>query len=144
VPLESSEVELNRLRVEQRKAREDEVFGGLTLSERIAFNARAKRINELEIDLATIAFAKKSVQSANANQRDQWNKEAETDTPQGEAHQPYRTRENESANPFQDSITKRGTAKCEPEKKAVSKANGAIRGGLLIFQTGRLNLGATP
>jgi hypothetical protein len=114
---EKPEIELKRLRVEQGKARQDEVFGGLTPAERAAFNARTKRINELEIELAAIAFAK-SAQRANANQTAQWNKEAETDTPQGEAHQPYRSRESDSANSYQDSTTKRGNAKGESEKKS--------------------------
>jgi hypothetical protein len=37
-------------------------------------------------------------------QRRRWNKEAETDTPQSEARQPYRTREQDSTNAFTDSL----------------------------------------
>ena len=49
---ETTEFELARLRNQQAKTREDEVFGGLTPAERAAYDLRQDRINELEITLA--------------------------------------------------------------------------------------------
>ncbi len=45
---ESEEAEISRLRKEQTKARHDEVFGGLSLEERAAYDIRQDRIQELE------------------------------------------------------------------------------------------------
>lgn len=45
---ESQEVELSRLRQEQCKTRQDEVFGGLSSVERSAYERREARIHELE------------------------------------------------------------------------------------------------
>ena len=85
--------ELLRLLKEQTKALEDEVFGGLSSAERAEYNRKTKRINELEIEIAATAAARKGPRSARIEQRRQWNKESETDTPQNEASQPYRSRE---------------------------------------------------
>jgi len=49
---EKPEFELARLRDQQTKTREDEVFGGLTRAERSAYEQRQDRINELEITLS--------------------------------------------------------------------------------------------
>ncbi len=96
---ETSNAELLRLFKEQTKALEDEVFGGMSLSERNEYYGRTKRINELEIELAGVEVAKKTSQSAKADHKVQWSKQAETDTPQAEAHQPYRNRERDSLPP---------------------------------------------
>jgi hypothetical protein len=80
---EKPESELTRLRKEQNKTQQDEVFGGLSPAERAEYNGKAQRINELEIALTTSAGAKKSSQSAKA--------ESQIDIPQAEAHQSYRS-----------------------------------------------------
>jgi hypothetical protein len=49
---ETLESELTRLRGEQSKTREDEVFGGLSLAERAAYNTKDHRIHELESKLS--------------------------------------------------------------------------------------------
>ena len=47
---EKPQFELIRLRKEQNKARQDEVFGGLSPAERAEYNGKAERIHELESD----------------------------------------------------------------------------------------------
>lgn len=115
---ENLESELKRLRKEQNKTLEDEVFGGLSPDERVEFNRKTKRINELEIELTASALAKKTSQSSKAEQTRQWNKESETDTPQADAHQPYRSREKDSADAANDSTKRRGKRKNEPDQKS--------------------------
>jgi hypothetical protein len=52
-------------------------------------------------------------------QKRQWNNESETDTPRGEARQPYRTREQDSAKAFTDSLkTGRTNQNTIPKKAA--------------------------
>jgi hypothetical protein len=85
---EKSESELKRLRTEQNKTRQDEVFGGLSPAERAEYEGKSERIHELESEIQASAVAEKRSQSAKAEQKRQWNKEPETDTPQAEAHQP--------------------------------------------------------
>jgi hypothetical protein len=114
---EKPESELARLREEQSKTRQEEVFGGLSLAERAQYNAKAERIHVLERTIQAPAVAKKSSQSAKAKQRRQWREEAETDTPQAEAHQPYRSREKDSADFSKDSKRKRGKAKKQSVEK---------------------------
>jgi hypothetical protein len=46
----TAELELASLRNQQSKARHDEVFGGLSPAERLAYDRRQNRINELELD----------------------------------------------------------------------------------------------
>lgn len=104
---EKPESELKRLRVEQKKAQQDEVFGGLSPAERAAYNEKTNRINELEIELTARALAIKSSQFTKAEQKREWNKESETDTPQAEAHQPYRSRETDSTNASTNSLRKK-------------------------------------
>jgi hypothetical protein len=90
---EALQSELARLRKMQHDAEQLEVFVGMTNAERAEYNARAKRINELEMErLAKAAKAEKR-----GEQERQWNKPAETDTPQDEARQPYRSREKVSS-----------------------------------------------
>jgi hypothetical protein len=45
---EKPQFELIRLREEQNKARQDEVFGGFSPAERVEYNGKAERIHELE------------------------------------------------------------------------------------------------
>ena len=116
VAKEKPESELKRLRNEQYKTRQDEVFGGLSPAERTEYNRKRKRINDLEIELAASAGAKKSTQSATAEQRRQWNKNSETDTPQDKAQQPYRNREKDSGEPFRRS-EKEGRRGKEPDRR---------------------------
>jgi hypothetical protein len=84
------------LEKDQSTALENEVFGGMSLSERKEYDIRTRRINELEIEIAASELANKTSQSAKAEQKRQWSKDSETDTPQAEARQPYRSRERDS------------------------------------------------
>jgi hypothetical protein len=93
---EKHESELKRLRTEQNKTRQDEVFGGLSPAEQAEYNRKSERIHELESKIQASAVAKNRSQSAKAERKRQWNKESETDTPQAEAQQPYRSREKDS------------------------------------------------
>jgi hypothetical protein len=70
---EKPQFELIRLRKEQSKDRQDEVFGGLSPAERAAYNRKSERIHELQGDLQASAVAKKSLKSAKAEQSRQWN-----------------------------------------------------------------------
>jgi hypothetical protein len=47
---ESPNSELARLRTEQSKTRQDEVFGGLSHAEQAEYEGRQKRIHDLEIE----------------------------------------------------------------------------------------------
>jgi hypothetical protein len=47
---ETPELELAGLRKQQSKARRDEVFGGFSSAERLAYDHRQNRIHELEVD----------------------------------------------------------------------------------------------
>ena len=114
---ENPESELRRLRTEQSKTRRDEVFGGLSHAERTEYNARAQRIRKLENEIQASAGAKKSSQSAGANHGPQRREEAETDTPQAEARQPYRNREKDSARGSGDSTKKRAKGKNESDEQ---------------------------
>jgi hypothetical protein len=49
---EKAEVELKRLRREQRKIKEDEIFGGLSFAECALYAEKMVRINQIEIELA--------------------------------------------------------------------------------------------
>jgi hypothetical protein len=113
---EKPQSELTRLRTEQEKTRRDEVFGGLTPEERAEYKRKSERIYELESEIQANAVAEKSSQFAKAEQKRQWNKESETDTPQGEAHQPYRSREKDSTDGSTDSRSQ-GEPKKAPEEK---------------------------
>jgi hypothetical protein len=106
-----AEAELKRLLKERHKARQDEVFGGFSPE------GKADRIHALESEIQASAVAKKSSLSAKAEQKRQWNKESETDTPQAEAHQPYRSREKGSTDCSSDSRGQRAKPKKTPEEK---------------------------
>ena len=109
---ESPKSELARLRKRQLQARQDEVYGGLSESERAEYDTRGERIKELDAELQTLA----SADTAAAEQRGEWNKKSETDTPQSEGRQPYRTREQDSTNASTDSLkTVRTKRKPNPE-----------------------------
>ncbi|MGA9799715.1 MAG: hypothetical protein WBQ68_11950 [Terriglobales bacterium] len=110
------EQERARLLEQQSKARRDEVFGGFTQSERAAYDARSNSIHELE---KTILEARQR-EAAAADQRREWNKQSEVDTPQGDARQPYRTRERESSKAFND-FEKKSAAKKTDLNKSTNK-----------------------
>ena len=112
---EKAEAEWNRLCTEQEKTRRDEVFGGLSAAERTEYSRKSDRIRELESIIQASAVAEKNARSEKAEQQLQWNRESETDTPQGEAHQPYRSREQDSNKGSSASGRQRGKAKKAPE-----------------------------
>jgi hypothetical protein len=95
VEKETLESELARLKKEQRKTRENEVFGGLSINERAVYNEKSARIDELKTE---IQASEEKSPSSKSEQRRYWNKNTETDTHQSEAHQPYGSREKESTN----------------------------------------------
>jgi Skp family chaperone for outer membrane proteins len=110
--VENPKSELARLRKEQRQARQDEVYGGFSKSERAEYDARAERIHELDARLLTMT----SADEAASEQRREWNKKSETDTAQSESRQPYRNREADSTNVLTDSLkTVRTQQKRKPE-----------------------------
>jgi hypothetical protein len=51
MPSESSQTELARLRREQSQTRQEEVFGGLSLEERVEYDLKGDRIRQLEREL---------------------------------------------------------------------------------------------
>jgi len=116
----SLQSELTHLRKQQAKARQDEVFGGLSRAERAEYAARAKRIHDLETELELHTEPARPGSLSDmlaAGQRREWEKEAAADTPQGEAHQPYRSREKDSANAFAGPLkTGRGKRKNAPDQ----------------------------
>jgi hypothetical protein len=76
------------------------------------YDSRAERINKLDAQLQTLASADKAA----AEQRGEWNRKSETDMPQSEGRQPYRTREQDSTDAFTDfSKTDRTKKKPKPE-----------------------------
>ena len=73
---------LIRLREEQTKTREDEVFLGLSPAERAQYDQKAQRINALEMKLRMSNISEKSTERGAAlDQRSLWNQQSETDTP---------------------------------------------------------------
>lgn len=99
--------EIARLRAQQDNAKQDEIFSGLSSEERAAYDARAERIRELDVKLDEISIA----EQASAAQRHEWNKLAETDSPQEGQRQPYRDRERDSIRAF---TTLRQTRRLKP------------------------------
>ena len=98
------QAELARLWKEQAKARRDEVFGGFSAAERSSYEARAERIHVLESELNSAMREEVSDPTTSAErQMARWNAGAETDTPQRDARQPYRSRETNSSKAFVDS-----------------------------------------
>jgi hypothetical protein len=110
---ENPKSELARLRKQQHKTRQNEVYGGLSQDERAEYDNTTKRIDELTKQLEAIASSDK----AQAEQRREWNKGSETDAPQSEARQPHRPREQDSTKAFTDSLkTVRTKKKPNPER----------------------------
>ena len=97
---ENPHSELMRLRKAQSNAQQNEVFGGLSNQERSEYNDRTERIHELSAQLQLTTDTDRDA----AEQRREWNKESETDTPQSEGRQPYRTREQDSKKTVTDSL----------------------------------------
>jgi Skp family chaperone for outer membrane proteins len=84
----------------------------LSKAERAEYEAGRKRIDALTKKVEATA----SSRAAQAEQRGEWKKMSETDTPQSEARQPYRSREKDSTNKFIDSLnagTVKGTGSSE-------------------------------
>lgn len=109
--MESLSTELARLREEQRQARQDEVYGGFSKSERAEYDTKEERIHELDSQMLTITSA---VEAA-SKQRREWNRKSETDTAQTEGRQPYRTREMGSTNAYTDSSKTRTQQNRKPK-----------------------------
>jgi hypothetical protein len=110
--LESPQAELLRLLKEQRKTREDEVFGGLSAAERSAYNTKKSRIDELEHRFSE----ERTAAGRKAKQNTGWNDTIETDLAhQNEARQPYREREKDSER-FVEKTLNAGSGE-EPEKE---------------------------
>jgi hypothetical protein len=100
---QSLQSELTRLRKQQAKARQDEIFGGFSRAERAEYDARANRIHDVETELelhTKPAERGSSFGMTAAGQRREWDKKSETDIPQSKAHQPYRSREKDSRTPL--------------------------------------------
>ena len=53
---EKHESELKRLRTEQNKTRQDEVFGGLSPAERARYDGKSERIRKLESEIRNRHF----------------------------------------------------------------------------------------
>jgi hypothetical protein len=53
----TSQSELTRLRKDQNKARQDEVFGGLSPAERAEYSGKEERIHKLESEIQASAVA---------------------------------------------------------------------------------------
>jgi hypothetical protein len=71
VAVENLKSELAALLKEQRQARQDEVYGGFSKSERAEYDARAQRIHELDARLLTMT----SADEAASEQRREWEQE---------------------------------------------------------------------
>ncbi|MGA9511033.1 MAG: hypothetical protein WBV55_20595 [Candidatus Sulfotelmatobacter sp.] len=110
---ETPRAEVLRLLREQRKTRQDEIFGGLSVSERTEYDKKANRISELELLLETASL---SLFSEPASNNGAWDKISETDTPQFLARQPYRDREKDS----RDSQADNESPENPPFKRAIT------------------------
>lgn len=98
---ETPQVEVLRLLRELHKIRQDEIFGGLSLSERHEYDRKADRISELELLLETTSL---SVFSEPApGKSDAWDKMPETEAPQFLDRGRSRDREKASSNPQAES-----------------------------------------
>ncbi len=111
MPKEKPEVELRRLRAELSRARQEEVFGGLSPSELAEYNRKSERIHKLADEIHMVAIFEESSGAAQIEQQRQWNRDPETDTSQAEAHQPYRSREKDSKNSSTDLESAEGANK---------------------------------
>jgi len=111
MPKEKPEFELSRLRAELSRTRQEEVFGGLSPSELAEYNRKSERIHKLAGEIHMVAIFEESSGAAQIEQQCQWNRDPETDTPQAEAHQPYRSREKDSKNSSTDLESAEGANK---------------------------------
>ena len=116
MPQEKLEFELQRLRAELNKIRQDEVFGGLSAVQLAEYNRKSDRVYDLEFELHVIAFARKSLVTAKEEPERPWDKDPETDTPQAAPRQPYRSREKDSTDSSTDS-SRQAEPKKAPEDK---------------------------
>jgi hypothetical protein len=98
---ENPQAEVLRLLKELNKARQDEIFGGLSAVERADYNRKAERIGDILRSRFTEAEARQSVL---------WDQISETDTPQNKARQPYRDREKDERGSQKESKRQRNTA----------------------------------
>jgi hypothetical protein len=110
---ETPRAELLRLLKELRKTRQDEIFGGLSLSERADYDKKANRISELELLLDITSLSLFS--EPDLDNRGAWDKISETETAQSLARQPYRDREKDSRGSQAESES--------PEHPATKRAN---------------------
>ena len=69
----TSQSELTRLRKDQNKARQDEIFGGLSPEERAEYNGKAEQIHKLESEIQASTVAEKRLQFAKSEESNQWN-----------------------------------------------------------------------
>lgn len=111
---ETPRAEVLRLLKELRKTRQDEIFGGLSLSERADYDRKANRISELELLLETTSLSFFS--EPDPNNSAAWDKISETDTPQSLARQPYRDREKDAP----DSQAESETAENSTPKRTIT------------------------
>ena len=72
--------ELERLVGLQRAALRNETYGGFSPAERLEYDERRKRIVDLRTQIADKASVESNMTGA-ADQRREWNKSSETDTP---------------------------------------------------------------
>jgi hypothetical protein len=121
MPKEKPEFELSRLRAELSRTRQDEIFGGLSPSELAEYNRKSERIHKLAGAIHMASISEKSSGAAKAEQQCQWSKDPETDGPQTEAHQPYRSREKDSKDSFAD-LKAQSERTTRLKKKAASKS----------------------
>ena len=91
---ETPRAEVLRLLRELRQIRHDEIFGGLSLSERAEYDRKVSRISELELLSGTAYLSLFS--EDDLNNKSGWEKTSETDSPETLARQPYRDREKAS------------------------------------------------
>ncbi|MGB8581748.1 MAG: hypothetical protein WCD47_13065 [Candidatus Sulfotelmatobacter sp.] len=110
---ETPRAEVLRLLKELRKTRHDEIFGGLSLSERADYDKKSNRISELELLLETTSLSLFSGPDPDNSRA--WDKMSETDAPQFLARQPYRDWEKDSRDSQAESES--------PENPATKRAN---------------------
>jgi hypothetical protein len=102
---------LNRLARSYAGLGKTKFLGGLSPSELAEYNRKSECIRELAGEIHMGAIFEKSSGAAQIEQQRQWNKDPETDTPQAEAHQPYRSREKDSTDSSTDLESAEGANK---------------------------------
>jgi hypothetical protein len=111
---ETPQAEVLRLLKELHKTRQNEIFGGLSVTEWAEYHRKANRISELELLLETSSLS--LFTEPNSNRIGAWNKMSETDAPQTLARQPYRDRELDS----RDSQAESDTPEKPPPKRTLT------------------------